>query len=239
MNPLWTVAKRELGSFFDSLIAYILLIIFLVFCGLFTWLYGSDIFLVGQASLQAFFSIAIWVLLFFIPALTMRMIAEEKRNGTIELLLTKAVSDRQLVIGKFLACLLLVIIALAFTLPYYVSVSMLGDVDHGAVWCGYLGLILMSAAYIAIGLLASSITDNQIVAFLLAITMGVVFMLLLGFIGNGLPGILGETLSYLDFRGHFGSMARGVIDTKDVIYFLSVTALGLLLTEVSISRLRA
>jgi len=238
MNPLWTVAKRELASFFDSLIAYILLIIFLVFCGLFTWLYGSDIFLVGQASLQAFFSIAIWVLLFFIPALTMRMIAEEKRSGTIELLLTKAVSDRQLVIGKFLACLLLVIIALAFTLPYYISVSMLGDVDHGAVWCGYLGLILMSAAYIAIGLLASSITDNQIVAFLLAIAMGVVFMLLLGFVGNGLPGIFGETLSYLDFRGHFGSMARGVIDTKDVIYFLSVTALGLLLTEVSIGRLR-
>ena len=167
------------------------------------------------------------------------MIAEEKRSGTIELLLTKAVSDRQLVIGKFLACLLLVIIALAFTLPYYISVSMLGDVDHGAVWCGYLGLILMSAAYIAIGLLASSITDNQIVAFLLAIAMGVVFMLLLGFVGNGLPGIFGETLSYLDFRGHFGSMARGVIDTKDVIYFLSVTALGLLLTEVSISRLRA
>ncbi len=238
MNPIWTITKRELASFFDSLIAYILLIIFLGFCGIFTWLTGSDIFLMGQASLQGFFNIAIWVLLFFVPALTMRMVAEEKKSGTIELLLTKAVTDRQLVIGKFLACLLLVIIALLFTLPYYISVSMLGNIDHGATWCGYLGLTLMGAAYIAIGLFASSITDNQIVAFLLAITFGVVFMVVLGFVGNSLPGFIGETLSYLDFRGHFGSMARGVIDTKDVVYFLSVTALGLLLTEVIIGRLR-
>ncbi len=239
MNPILTITKRELASFFDSLIAYIMLVIFLGFCGFFTWMFGSDIFMRGQADLYVFFSWAYLLLFLFIPALTMRLLAEEKRVGTIELLLTKAVSDRQLVIGKFLSCWLLIIIALAFTLPYYFTVATLGNIDHGAIWCGYLGLILMSAAHIAIGLFASSITNNQIVAFLLALVIGGLFQYIFGFVSGAMPGFLGEVLNYLDFNSHFSSMARGVIDTKDVVYFLSVTALGLLLTEVSIGRLRA
>ena len=136
MKLVWIITKRELRSFFDSLIAYILLVLFLGFSGLFTWLYGSDIFMVGQASLQSFFGIAYWTLFFFIPALTMRLLAEEKRSGTLELLLTKAVSDRQIVVGKFLAALFLILIALAFTLPYVITLSNIGNLDNGGVFCG-------------------------------------------------------------------------------------------------------
>ncbi|HJW28420.1 MAG TPA: ABC transporter permease, partial [Saprospiraceae bacterium] len=189
-----------------------------------------------QASLDTFFNVALWSLFFFIPAVTMRQFAEEKKTGTIELLLTKRLTDRQLVIGKFIACLLLVIIALAFTLPYYISVARLGDIDHGSTITGYIGLILMSAAYIAIGLLASSLTNNQIVAFLLALLIGVVFQFIIGSLGSGQQGWLGSILSDLSIPRHYESMSRGVIDTKDVLYFLSLTFLGLMLTELVVSK---
>lgn len=136
MKSVWVIAKRELRSFFDSLIAYIMITVFLGLSGFFTWLFGSDIFLLGQATLQPFFSVAYWTLFFFIPALTMRMIAEEKRSGTLELLLTKPVSDWQVLLGKFSAALLLIVIALVLTIPYYITVWAIGPVDHGAVWCG-------------------------------------------------------------------------------------------------------
>ena len=236
MRESWVIAKKELNSFFDSLVAYILLIAFLGFSGFFTWLWGSDIFYHKQASLDVFFNIALWSLFFFIPAITMRQFAEEKKTGTIEFLLTKKISDRQLVIGKYLACLLLVIIALAFTLPYYYSVARLGNIDHGSTISGYLGLVLMSSAYIAIGLLASSLTNNQIVAFLLALLMGVVFQFILGTLGAGQSGWMGGLLTDLSVPRHFESMSRGVIDSKDVIYFLSLTLLGLMLTQLMVSK---
>src|SRR6187402_2788858 len=236
MKASWIIARKELNGFFDSLVAYILLIAFLGFSGFFTWLWGSDVFYHKQASLDIFFNVALWSLFFFIPAITMRQFAEERKTGTIELLLTKRLSDRQLVIGKFLACLLLVVIALAFTLPYYISVARLGNVDHGSTITGYLGLILMSSAYIAIGLLASSLTNNQIVAFLIALLAGVVFQFILGSVGSGQTGWIGSLLTDLSIPHHFESMSRGVIDTKDVFYFLALTILGLMLTEVVISK---
>jgi ABC-2 type transport system permease protein len=234
MRESWIIAKKELNSFFDSLVAYILLIAFLGFSGFFTWLWGSDIFYHKQASLDIFFNVALWSLFFFIPAITMRQFAEERKTGTIELLLTKRITNSQLVIGKYLACLLLVVIALAFTIPYYISVARLGNIDHGSTISGYLGLILMSSAFIAIGLLASSLTNNQIVAFLLALLIGVVFQFILGSLGAGQSGWVGELLSDLSVPGHFESMSRGVIDTKDVIYFLALTFLGLMLTQLMI-----
>ena len=162
MDPIWIIARKELGSFFDSLIAYILLVAFLGFSGFFTWMASNmDIFFRKQADLQVFFGVAYWSLFIFIPALTMRQLAEEKKSGTIELLLTKAVSERQLVLGKFIACLGLVIIALLLTLPYYYTVANIGNIDHGATICGYFSLLLMSAAYISIGLFASSITTTR------------------------------------------------------------------------------
>ncbi|MEO6131677.1 MAG: ABC transporter permease [Saprospiraceae bacterium] len=237
MRESWIIAKKELNSFFDSLVAYILLVIFLGFSGFFTWLWGqNDIFYNKQASLDIFFNVALWSLFFFIPALTMRQFAEERKTGTIELLLTKKLSDHQLVIGKYLACLLLVVIALAFTIPYYVTVARLGNIDHGSTITGYLGLILMSSAYIAIGLLASSFTNNQIVAFLMALLIGIVFQFILGALGSSQTGWLGGILNDLSVPKHFESMSRGVIDTKDVIYFLALTFLGLTLTELNISK---
>lgn len=236
MRASWIIARKELRSFFDSLVAYILLIAFLGFSGFFTWLWGSDIFYHKQASLDIFFNVSLWSLFFFIPALTMRQFAEEKKSGTIELLLTKRITDRQLVLGKFLACLLLVVIALAFTLPYYISVARLGNIDHGSTITGYLGLVLMSCAYIAIGLLMSSLTNNQIVAFLMALLAGVVFQFILGSLGSGQSGWIGSLLTDMSVPHHYDSMSRGVIDSKDVIYFLALTFLGLLLTEVVISK---
>ncbi len=236
MKTIWIIAKKELNSFFDSLIAYILLVLFLGFCGFFTWIYGSDVFFIGQASLRPFFSIAYWTLFIFIPAITMRMIAEEKKSGTIELLLTKPVSDRHLVLGKFLAALLLICISLAFTLPYAISISFLGNLDNGEFLLGYLGLILMSASYIAIGLYASSITSNQIVAFLTALFISLFFHIIFDVLDTGFSGWLGDFFNMLNLSAHFESMQRGVLDTKDLIYFLSLIFLGLYLTETNLSK---
>lgn len=231
MRQTWIIAKRELSAFFDSLIAYIMLIAFLGFSGFFTWLYGSDVFFIGQASLQAFFSIAYWTLFFFIPALTMRLLAEENRSGTLELLLTRPVSDSQVVWGKFLSALILILIALALTLPYYVTVSSIGNIDHGAVISGYFGLLLMSAAYIGIGLFTSAISSNQIVGFLLALFIGILFHIIFSVLGSSLSGFPARLFHFLSVSTHFESITRGVIDTKDIIYFLSIALLGITATE--------
>ena len=236
MKSTWSIAKRELRSFFDSLVAYILLVVFLGVSGFFTWLFGSDIFFIGQATLQPFFSIAYFTLFFFIPALTMRMLAEEKRSGTIELLLTKPVTDWNVILGKFSAALLLIVIAVALTIPYYITVWALGPIDHGAVWCGYFGLILMSMAYIAIGLFTSSITNNQIVAFLLALFIGIFFLIIFDVLSNNFTGLIGQLLNYMSVSTHFDSISRGVIDSRDVLYFLSITFFGLVLAESSLSK---
>ena len=184
MKKIWIITKRELRSFFDSLMAYVMIVLFLGFSGFFTWIFGSDIFLVNQASLQSFFTIAFWTLFFFIPAVTMGLLADERRSGTLELLVTKPVSDWQIITGKFLAALCLIGISLLLTLPYYFTVASIGKIDHGAVWMGYLGLLFMSASYISIGLFASSITGNQIVAILLALFIGIFFHLLFGLMAS-------------------------------------------------------
>ena len=239
MKSIWIITKRELNSFFDSLIAFIMIILFLGFSGFFTWISGSDIFIVGQASLRTFFSIAYWTLFFFIPALTMRLIAEEKKTGTIEMLLTKAVTDRQVIIGKYLATLILIIIALIFTLPYVITISKIGNLDAGGTICGYLALILMSAAYTSIGLFSSSFTNNQIVAFLSALFIGLFFHIIFEVISGGMKGIFGQVINSLSVSVHFESLSRGVVDSKDLIYFGSIIFLGLFLSEVSLSKRNA
>mgnify|MGYP006291391163 CR=1 FL=1 len=231
MKLIWMITRRELQSIFDSLIAYIMIIVFLALSGLFTWLYGSDIFYVNQASLQSFFSIAFWTLFFFIPALTMKQIAEEHKSGTIEMLLTKPVSEWNVLWGKFFATLLLILIALVMTLPYYFTVWSLGPIDHGAVWTGYLGLLLMSSAYISIGLFASSLTNNQIVAFLLALFIGIFFHLIFGFLASNMSGLVANVFSYLSLSTHYDSISRGVIDSRDIIYFLSIVFMGIISAE--------
>jgi len=231
MKEIWIITKRELQAYFDSLMAYILLVLFLGFSGFFTWIYGSDIFFVKQASLLVFFNIAYWTLFFFIPALTMRLLSEENRSGTIELLLTKPVTDWQVIIAKFLSALLLIVAALVLTLPYYFTVSSLGNIDNGAVFSGYLALILISAMYIAIGIFTSSVTNNQIVAYLLALSIGIFFQIIFQMLSSNFTGILGQITDYLSISSHFESMTRGVIDSRDIIYFLSVVFMGLVFAE--------
>ncbi len=236
MKQIWIIASRELQSYFDSLLAYIIIILFLGFTGFFTWLFGSDIFLRKEASLDVFFNISFWTLLFFIPAITMRLIAEENSSGTLELILTKPVNEWQLVVGKYLSTIILIAIALGLTLPYYVTIWTLGPVDHGAVWTGYFGLLLMSSAYAAIGIFASSLTKNQIVAFLIALIITLFFHLLFSLISTNLKGFLGDLLSFLSVRTHYDSVTRGVIDSKDIIYFLSITFLGLFASELILTK---
>ena len=219
MIKIWIIAKRELRSFFDSLMAYVMIVMFLGFSGFFT-----------------FFGISFWTLFFFIPAVTMGLLADERKSGTLELLVTKPVSDWQIIAGKFLSAFLLICITLALTLPYYFTVASIGKIDHGAVWMGYLGLLFMSASYISIGLFASSITNNQIVAFLVALFIGIFFHLIFGLAGSSSVGWFGGILGYLSLSNHYESMARGVIDSKDIFYFLSIIILGLLGTELALSR---
>jgi ABC-2 type transport system permease protein len=239
MNKIWIITKRELRSFFDSLMAYVMIVLFLGFSGFFTWIFGSDVFLVGQASLQSFFGISFWTLFFFIPAITMGVLSEERKSGTIELLVTKPVSDWQIIAGKFLAAFLLIFIALMLTLPYYITVANIGKIDHSAVMMGYLGLLFMSASYISIGIFASSITANQIVAFLVALFIGIFFHLIFGLVSISSGGWLAGLLGYLSLATHYESMARGVIDSKDILYFLSIIFTGLLGTELMLSRRNA
>jgi|SRR3989339_320694 ABC-2 type transport system permease protein len=234
MRPIWTIAKQELKSHFDSLMAYILLILFLGISGLLTWIYGmgnSDIFMVGQASLQVFFFWAYITLFILIPALTMRSLAEETRSGTIELLLTKPINHQQIVMGKYLAIMILVGIALVLTLPYYITVASIGKIDHGAAISGYLGLLLMSSVYISIGLFASSLSKNQIVSFLISFVIGTFFHWLFNLFASQFSGGIGQVFYFLSMNTHFESISRGVIDTKDLIYFISLSFAGLFLAE--------
>lgn len=236
MRPALLIARKELASFFDSLMAYMILVAFLGLSGFFTWWYGTDVFLRGLADLSTFFNVAYWTLFLFIPAITMRTIADERRTGTLDLLLTKAVTDRQVVAGKFLACLALITLALACTLPYWATVATLGNVDHGAMACGYLALLCMSAGYIAVGIYASSLTSNQITAFLIGLVLTAVFHLAVGVMASSFTGVAGETLQALSTASHFDSMSRGVIDSRDLLWFGSLVVLGLSMAEMNLAK---
>ncbi len=237
MKSIWVITKRELTSYFDSLIAYVMIVIFLGLSGFFTWLFkNGNVFLSGQADLQVFFGVSFWTLFFFIPAITMRTLAEENRSGTIELLSTKAVSDWQIVVGKFLACLLLVAIALVCTLPYYATVAKLGSVDHGAIIGGYIGLLMLSSMYISLGIFSSSLTNNQIVALLLALVIGFFFHIIFDLLASGSTGMIGGIFDYLSARTHYESLSRGVFDSRDLIYFGSFILGGLVLSQTMLSK---
>lgn len=239
MNKIWIITKRELQAYFDSLMAYILLVLFLGFSGFFTWIYGSDIFFIKQATLMPFFSIAYWTLFFFIPALTMRLLSEENRMGTIELLLTKPVSNWQVIMGKFFASLLLIIIALALTLPYVISLTTMGNVDGGQVFSGYLALVLFSSMMIGIGIFTSSIGNNQIVSYLLALFIGIFFQVIFQMLGQNMFGFSGYVLDYLSTSSHFESMTRGVVDSRDVLFFAGISFMSLVFSEIMLIKRRS
>ena len=226
------IFKKELRSYFNSAVAYVVIVVFLAIIG---WFFTSNVFLMNVASMRMMFEVVPAIFLFIIPAITMRLLSEEKKSGTIELLTTKPVSDVEIVLGKFLAAWALVGIALLPTLLYYITIASLGGLDNGPVIGGYLGLMLMAGVYVAIGLFASSLTDNQVIAFIL----GFVFVFALYMLDKVLfyvPEMATTVVEFLGIDFHFSNIARGVIDSRDVVYFLSMLGSMLMLSVMSLQR---
>lgn len=232
-----SILNKEVNGFFSSLVAYFTMAIFLLVTGLFLWVFpDSSILDYGYAGLDSFFNIAPYLFMFLIPAITMRSLAEERKDGTFELLATRPLSDWQIVSGKFLAALLIIVLTLIPTLLYYISVYQLGitkgNIDTGAVIGSYIGLILLGGAFTSIGLFTSSLGKNQIIAFSLAVFL--CFFAFSGFDSTSMIISLQSIDNFLISLGisqHYQSISRGVLDTRDLIYFLSFTAIFLLFTK--------
>lgn len=238
---MYILFKKEILSFFSSLIGYIAVVTFLTVNGLFLWVFplGFNIIDYGYASLDNFFMLAPYVFLFLIPAITMRSFADENRSGTIEMLLTKPLTDMQIVLAKYFAAVLVVVLSLLPTLIYAVSVYLLGapkgNLDMGGMWGSYIGLLFLASGFVAIGVFVSSITDNQIVAFLISVVISGFAYIGFDFIASlSLFGKVDLFLLSLGIQSHYTSMSRGVIDTRDVLYFGSVIALFLLFTKTAL-----
>ena len=232
MHQTWTLTQRELRAYFDGPAAYVVLSVFLAITG---WFFANPLFLANEASLRPMFNIASFVFLFFVPALTMSSFAEERRAGTLELLLTFPVRDWQVILGKLLSVALLLLIAICMTFVYVITLSMLGDLDFGATLGGYLGLFLLGLTYGSIGICASSLTRNQIVAFILG--FGIIFaFFLFDKIVDFVPPWLGSILQFLSTDYHFENLMRGVIDSRDVLFYLSVSAFAFLLTTYNLAK---
>ena len=237
---MFPILKKEFNSFFTSPIAYLVIGVFLLVNGLFLWVFDDDfnILNAGFADLNSFFYLAPWVFLFLIPAITMKMFSDEFQTGTIELLKTKPITNWQIVLGKFWAALLLIIVAIVPTFIYVYSVSELGNpvanIDLGTTFGSYLGLLLLAASYAAVGLFTSTLSKNQIVAFLLGVF--IVFFLFYGF--DAIASLFGNssyTVQLFGINEHFKSISRGVIDTRDVLYFLSIIGFFLFITKQKLS----
>jgi len=235
---MFALYSKEISSFLNSLIGYIVVTVFLVMVSLFMWVFPGELNLIdaGYSSIETLFVIGPWVFLFLIPAVTMRLFADEKKTGTIELLLTKPLSDLQIVLAKYLAGFTLVIFSLIPTLFYYLSVYILGNpignIDHGGTWGSYLGLMFLASAYVSIGIFASAITENQIIAFIIAVFLS--FFFFLGFESIATLEIfrnIDSLIFQLGINEHYKSISRGVIDSRDIVYFLSLDALFILLTK--------
>ncbi|MGA9364021.1 MAG: ABC transporter permease subunit [Bacteroidota bacterium] len=228
------VFQKELRSYFNSPVAYIVIVVFLVILG---WFFVSGIFVANISSLRTVFETTPFLLLFFAPAITMRLISEEKKSGTLELLLTKPVKEYEIIVGKFLAAWVLYFFALLPTLSFYVTMTLLGTLDLGPVIGGYLGLLLVGAVFLGVGVFGSSITENQVVGFIISFL--IVFVLfMLDKILLYVPTSLASILEYLSIDYHFSNIARGVIDSRDVLYYLSAVVFTLLLGTVSLQKRR-
>ncbi|MFA8436701.1 MAG: gliding motility-associated ABC transporter permease subunit GldF [Marinifilaceae bacterium] len=236
-----TLLLKEFRVFFSSLIAYVVITVFLVANGLFVWVFPGEMNLldVGYANLDTMFALAPWLYLFLVPAVCMRLFADEQKAGTMELLLTRPLSDMKIVFAKYLAGLLVVFFSLVPTLLYFYSVyqlgSPVGNLDAGAIWGSYIGLFLLGAVYVSIGVFASSLTENQVVAFVLGLVG--CFLLYSGF------EYLGQMESLRSFQNgfiglgiqeHYHSISRGIIDSRDLVYFVSVVMIFLLMTRMVI-----
>ncbi|TDI69255.1 MAG: ABC transporter [Bacteroidetes bacterium] len=232
MSQMWTLAKRELRSYFDSPTAYVVMSVFLLFTG---WFFGTTLFLENSASLRSMFDLVPFIFLFFIPAITMSTFAEERRSGTLELLLTMPVKDWQVIAGKLLAVVLFLMASVSLTIVYAITIASLGDLDVGATIGGYVGLILLGTACASVGMFASSLTRNQVVSFILgfAIIFG---LFLLDKVTAFVPSSVAGLFQYLGTDYHYRNLLRGVIDSRDVLYYVSLTIFAGVLTSYSMSR---
>jgi ABC-2 type transport system permease protein len=234
MSPALVVSRREIRTYFNSPVAYIVVTVFTAITG---YLFFTQLFMEKQAELRAMFGFMPFLFMFVVPAITMRLLADEKATGTLELLSTMPVRDWEVVVGKFLAALALLGTALGLTLVFAITVRTMGPMDRGPAIGGYLGLLLMGGAYIAIGVMCSAFTRNSIVAFIAS--FGISFALyLFGRLTQFVPEALQPLVSFLSIDGHFDNISRGVIDTRDVIYYLSVIGTCLLIATTSLESRR-
>lgn len=233
---------KEIKSFLSSLIGYLVIAVFLLINGLFLWVFRTDFNILdfGYADLSGLFYMAPFVFLFLVPAITMRSFAEERKTGTIEMLLTKPLTDLQIVGAKFLASLTIVLFSLLPTLVYYFSVYQLGlptgNLDSGGIWGSYIGLFFLGASFVAIGIFSSAITDNQILSFILAVLLSGFVYIGFEFI-NSLAwfGAIDLFIKQLGIEAHYSSLSRGVVDTRDVVYFISLISLFIAFTKLSLA----
>jgi ABC-2 type transport system permease protein len=223
---IYTIFRRELTSYFLTPLAYIFIVIFLAMAGTFTFFVGN-FFGRGQADLQPFFQFHPWLYLFLIPAITMRLWAEERKTGSIELLLTLPISMTDAVLGKFLAAWCFTGIALLLTFPMWITVNVLGNPDNGAILAGYAGSFLMAGSFLAVGAAISPLTKNQVIAFVVTSVVCFVFTVggtgvVLNFFTGWAPTLVVDTVAQMSFMTHFNAISRGVIDARDMVYFASV-----------------
>ncbi|MFY9313984.1 MAG: ABC transporter permease [Burkholderiales bacterium] len=236
MKPAWVIAKRELSSYFTSPVAYVFLVIFLLLTGFFTFTAGQ-FFERGEASLGAFFGWHPWLYLVLVPAVGMRLWAEERRSGTLELLLTMPITPWQAIAGKFLASWIFIALALALTFPVVVTVNVLGEPDNGMIFAGYLGSLLLAGAYLAVTCATSALTRNQVVAFILS-EVACLFLILAGFnpvtdlMARWASPVLVDAVASFSVVTHFEGFQKGVIDARDVFFFFSVIGFSLFATGV-------
>jgi ABC-2 type transport system permease protein len=242
-NNINAIMKRELGGYFTSPIAYVFLVIFLLLTGFFTFTIGN-FFERGEASLVSFFTWHPWLYLFLVPAVGMRVWSEERRLGTLELLLTMPVTTWQAIVGKFLASWLFLGLALALTFPVVITVNWLGDPDNGVIFAGYLGSFLLAGAYLAISCMTSAMTRNQVISFILSVLI-CLFLILAGYtpvtdlLTRFANPVVVQVIAAFSVMTHFEGFQRGVIDVRDVIYFASVIGFALFTTGVIIRNQRA
>lgn len=236
------ILKKEINSFFASPIGYLVIAIFLLINSLFLFLFKGEFNILdnGFADLSTFFLLSPWIFMFLVPAITMRSFSEELKQGTIEILLTKPISTLQIVMGKFLGALILIVMALIPTILFVITIWQLGNpignLDTGAILGSYIGLLFLAAAFTAIGLLASTLSQNQIVAFIVAVFL--CFIMFYGFDGLAGLGLTGDlfNLETLGLSYHYNSMSRGVLDTRNLIYFASIAIIFILLTKLKLNR---
>jgi ABC-2 type transport system permease protein len=229
-NNIKTIYSKELRSYFNSPVAYIVIIVFLAIVGYF---FSSSFFSNNMATMRGMFDMVPFVFLFFIPAITMRSFSEEKKQGTIELLLTKPVKDYELVIGKFLSAFVLMAITLLPTLLYVLVLLWMGEPDKGALIGGYLGLILMGGIYIGVGIFASSLTENQVVAFIIGFVAVFALFMMGKILQQVSPGLV-SAVEFLSADYHYSNVSRGVVDSRDLIYYFSMIFLTIFLTKTSL-----